>query len=202
MLCYSMQLKDAILKRRSIRRYKEKDVPVSLVGEILELAKHAPSSGNLQNWKFVIVTDLEKREKLAEAALEQYWMLEAPVHIVVCNDFEKVKEHYGKMGRMYSIQNCANIAYAIMLLAAEKGLGSCWIGAFDPDAVQRELDIPEHMDPEIIITLGYANEEKAKARRDDLRFMCYLEKWGNKIKSKSGISELKDKLSSIKKLKK
>ena len=193
-----MQLKDAILKRRSIRRYKEKDVPVSLVGEILDLAKHAPSSGNLQNWKFVIVTDLEKREKLAEASLEQYWMLEAPVHIVICNDYEKVKDHYGKMGRLFSIQNCAAVAQNIMLLAAEKGLGTCWVGAFDPDAVQRELSIPEEMDPEIIITLGYSNEEKHKAVRLDLRYICYLDKWGNKIKSKSGVSELKDKLSSIK----
>ena len=153
-----MQLQDAILKRRSIRRYKEKDVPVSLVGDILDVAKHAPSSGNLQNWKFIIVTDLEKREKLAEASLEQYWMIEAPVHIVICNDYQKVKAHYGKMGRMYSIQNCAAVAYGIMLLAAEKGLGSCWIGAFDPDAVQRELEIPDEMDPEIIITLGYSKK--------------------------------------------
>ena len=98
-----MQLKDSILGRRSIRRYKDREVPLSLVGEIIELAKHAPSSGNLQNWRFVIVTDMKKREKLAEASLEQYWMVEAPIHIVVCNDYEKVKEHYGKMGRMYSI---------------------------------------------------------------------------------------------------
>ncbi len=195
-----MQLKDAILKRRSIRRYKDKDVPVSLVGDILEVAKHAPSSGNLQNWKFVIVTEAEKREKLAEAALEQYWMVEAPIHIVICNDYEKVKDHYGKMGRMYSIQNCATIAQNIMLLAAEKGLGTCWVGAFDPDAVQRELEIPEEMDPEIILTLGYSNEEKAKPIRLDLRYLCFMEKWGNKIKSKTGIPELKKKLSSIKRL--
>ena len=194
-----MQLKDSILGRRSIRRYKDREVPLSLVGEIIELAKHAPSSGNLQNWRFIIVTDMKKREKLAEASLEQYWMVEAPVHIVVCNDYEKVKEHYGKMGRMYSIQNCAAVAYAIMLAAQEKGLGTCWVGAFDPDAVQRELNIPENMDPEIIITLGYSNDKKSPALRETLHYLSYFEEWGTKVKGFSNVDDVKKKLSSIKK---
>tara|TARA_Y100000310_G_scaffold326935_1_gene392554 strand:+ start:1431 stop:2024 length:594 start_codon:yes stop_codon:yes gene_type:complete len=194
-----MQLKDSILGRRSIRRYKDREVPLSLVGEIIELAKHAPSSGNLQNWRFIIVTDMKKREKLAEASLEQYWMVEAPVHIVVCNDYEKVKEHYGKMGRMYSIQNCAAVAYAIMLAAQEKGLGTCWVGAFDPDAVQRELNIPQEMDPEIIITLGYSNDKKMPALRETLHYLSYFEEWGTKVKGFSNVDDVKKKLSSIKK---
>jgi len=196
-----MQLRDAILKRRSIRRYQSKNVPLNMVADLIDSARHAPSSGNLQNWRVIIVTELEKRERLAEASLEQYWMVEAPVHIVICNDYEKVKEHYGKMGRMYSIQNCANIANTIMLLAAEKGLGTCWVGAFDPDAVQKELDIPESMDPEIILTLGYPNEEKLVAKREDLRYLCFLEKWGQKVIFDDEVSELHKKLSSVGKLK-
>jgi len=192
-----MDTKDAILGRRSIRRYSDQEVPLDLVGEILELAKHAPSSGNLQNWKFVIVTKRDVKEKLAEACLEQYWMVEAPIHIVVCNDYDKVKEHYGKMGRMFSIQNCAAVSYAIMLAAHEKGLGSCWVGGFDPDAVQRELGIPDNMDPEIIIPIGYSNDKKADSIREDLHYLTFVDSWGNREKKFEAFKEFKKKLDDI-----
>jgi nitroreductase len=176
-----MQLDRVIIGRRSIRRYKKKEVPISLIGEILDLARFTPSSGNLQNWRFVIVTDIDKRNEISDACLQQDWMSEAPVHIVVCNDYEDVKKHYGKLGKMYSIQNISNISYAISLIAYDKGLGSCWVGAFDNQAIQRILQIPENMDPEVIITLGYTNEIKQPSMRDDLNYMAYFNSWGNSI---------------------
>ncbi|MFH1972265.1 MAG: nitroreductase family protein [archaeon] len=209
-----MHFEDTIRGRRSIRRYKDKKVPLSLVGEILDLAKHAPSSGNLQNWKFVIVTDSEMRQQLAEAALEQYWMVEAPIYIVICNDYKTVKDHYAELGKMYSIQNCANVAYAIQLAAYDLGLGSCWVGAFDNEKVQQLLEIPDDIDPEIIITLGYSQDMKAEQIRDQIKYFCYFDKWGKKVKkfplehekisykAKKEIEEFKKKLSKIKKRKK
>ena len=209
-----MHFDDVIRDRRSIRRYKDKKVPLSLVGQILDLAKHAPSSGNMQNWRFIVVTDSEMRQQIAEASMEQYWMVEAPIHIVICNDYDKVKEHFPANGKMYSIQNCAAAAYAIQLAAQDMGLGTCWIGAFDNEKLQRLLSIPDNIDPEIIITLGYSEDMKAPQIRDEVKYITFQEKWGARFKKfdteeeqvKKIISKeytkLKEKLKPIKKRKK
>ncbi len=193
-----MQFKNVFLGRRSIRRYKSKDLPISLVGDIIDLARYAPSSGNLQNWKVVIVTDQDKRQEIADACLQQDWMVEAPVHLVICNDYNDVKNHYGKLGKMFSIQNCANFAYAITLCATDFGVSSCWIGAFDTEAIHRILDIPDDMDPEIIIPLGYSDETKKPSLREDPNYLVYFNSWGEKFSNfPSHIDRLK--LTNIKK---
>jgi len=198
-----MHFEDTLRGRRSIRRYKDKKVPMSVVGEILDLAKHTPSSGNLQNWRFVVVTDPEKREELAQASLEQYWMVEAPVHIVICNDYNKVKDHYPELGKMFSIQNCAAIAQSIMLAAYDLGLGTCWVGAFDNEKVQRLLSIPDDIDPEIIITLGYSQDMKGVQLREQVKYVTFHEKWGDKFRAAvPELEQLEEKLKGIIKPKK
>lgn len=199
-----MEFKNVYLGRRSIRKYKDKEVPLATIGEIIDLAEFAPSSGNLQNWKCIVVTDSEKRQLIADACVEQNWMLEAPVFLVICNDHNDVKNHYGKLGRMYSIQNCANFAFGIMLIAYNYNLGSCWVGAFDNEAVQRILNIPEDMDPEIIITLGYSDEIKKPSLRENPEYITYFNSWGEKYTSfPSHLQKLKENVKkAIKKIKK
>ena len=187
-----MQFKEVYLSRRSIRRYRDKEVPLETIAEIIDLASYAPSSGNIQNWRLVVVTSTETKHELMESCLNQGWMMEAPVFIVVCNDYEKVKNHYGKLGKLYSIQNCSNIAFGLTLVAKEHGLGSCWVGAFDEEAVRRILKIPDNMDPEIIITLGYAEEIKSPSLRDIPNYITFFNYWGNKtFPFKSHIGRLK-----------
>lgn len=176
-----MDVKDAVLQRRSVRSYKNKDVKLEVLGEILDIARYAASSGNLQNWKFIIVTDDKVKEEIATVCLEQMWMTEAPAYIVICNQFKKVTETFGKLGKMYSIQNCANVATTIMLLAKEYGLDTCWIGGFNNDSIQRILKIPEDVDPEIILTIGYGNDVKvSEPVREELKTLVFFEKWGKK----------------------
>lgn len=195
-----MELRDVVVGRRSIRRYKDKDVPLIIVGEILDIARFAPSSGNVQNWRIVVVTDKDKRQQLADASVDQDWMIEAPVFLVICNQYEPVEKKYGKMGHVYSIQNCAAIATVIALLAKDKGLGTCWVGAFDAEAVQRTLSIPEDVDPEIILTLGYQDEEKFPPLRDDLYVFAYINEWKNRFTNvKSDFEALGERVKNLKK---
>jgi nitroreductase len=186
-----MELKKAILERRSIRKYKDKPVKIEILGEILDVARFSPSSGNLQNWQFIIVTNEKKKKEIASASMNQNWMTEAPAYIVICNQYKKVTQMYGKLGKMYSIQNCSIIANNIMLLAKEKGLDTCWIGAFDNEAVQRILEISDDdADPEIILTIGYSNETKLnESEREEIQSLVYFDKWGKKTTTfaKSGI---------------
>lgn len=177
-----MEIKEAVVSRRSVTKYLSKKVRHETLSEILDYARYAPSSGNLQNWQIIIVEDKEKRKQIANACLKQLWMIDAPVHLVICNKVGDVEKMYGKRGRvLYSIQNCAAIAQTILLLAKGYGLDSCWVGAFDVDQVRALLNIPDDITPEIIITLGYSTE-KPSSDRYDLDKIVYFNEWGNRLK--------------------
>jgi len=178
-----MELFEAINKRRSIRNYSEEPVEWDKVVKILESAIRAPSSGNVQNWRFVIVTDKKLRSKLAEASLQQYWMENAPIHIIVCSDNFEIKKLYGERGeKLYSIQNCAAAIQNMLLTATALGLGSCWVGAFEDEAVARILGISGDVTIQAIITIGYTHEKPMPPMHLTLEDVCYFEKYKNKIK--------------------
>lgn len=174
-----MSIIEIIKNRRSIRKYKKEDIPYEKILGILEAARWAPSSGNLQNWYFIIVKDPEKREKISEIA-DQEFIKNAPVLIVVCSDTESVKYYYGEKGKIYAIQNIAAAIQNILLKAYEDGYGTCWIGSFDEDKIKELLGVPKNIEVHAIITLGIPDESPASNRKP-LAESIFFEKWGNKI---------------------
>jgi nitroreductase len=184
-----MDTLECIRTRRSIRKYLEKPVAWDDVSKILEAGRFAPNAGNLQNWKFVVVLDFEKRRKLAEAALQQYWMETAPVHIVICSEPHKAEKYYGIRGeRLYSIQNCAAAATNMLLAAHAIGLSGCWVGAFDEDMVSRAINLVESEGarPQIILTIGYADEKAATPSRQPVEAIMFFNNWRGRIKDVPG----------------
>ncbi|HDP73883.1 MAG TPA: hypothetical protein ENN46_02925 [Candidatus Woesearchaeota archaeon] len=178
-----MEIENAIGQRVSVRDYLDKPIEREMLGKILESGRLAPSSGNLQPLFFIVVQDKEKREKLAVACLEQYWMAKAPVHIVIVSDTEKCKQYYGIRGeRLYSIQNAAVAAENMLLMATSLGLGSCFVSAFNEDQVSRELAIREEYRPQAIITLGYARTSK-RTEKASLYKLTFLEVFGNRVEN-------------------
>lgn len=180
-----MELFNAIKERRSIRKYLDKNVKLELVAEILEAGGYAPSSGNMQNWRFVVVKDKEKIERITDACLGQTWMNQAPVHIIVCNANSRLIKLYPKKGERYSVQNCAAAIQNILLAATAKGLGSCWVGAFNGDKVRRVANIPDDVPIEGIITLGYAAykpgpRDNKQVRRHKVEYVTFFENYGNR----------------------
>lgn len=174
-----MELAETMLARSSVRKYQDKKVPLEAIGEIMEHARLAPSAGNSQNWRFVIVLNMEKREKISEAAGKP-WMKDAPVHIAVCNYSKKLTSLYAEAGKMFSIQGCAIIASYIQLLAVDKGLSTCWVGAFDDYKVGAIVKCPDDVRVEAIITLGYSAEEEEKKKiRNEFIDLCFFEQTGN-----------------------
>lgn len=174
---------ELIKSRRSITKYLPKPVDWENISLLIDAARHAPSCGNLQNWKFVIVTDPEKRKAIAEAALQQYWMNQAPVHIVVCAEPEKAERYYGTRGaRLYTVQNCAAAVQNILLEAHSLGLGSCWIGAFEEEMVRKTLSIEEFARPQAIVTIGYAAEVPPKPPKYPLNALIFFESWRKVIR--------------------
>jgi nitroreductase len=178
-----MDIDKCLRERRSVRSYLDKNVSAEKINELLEAARYAPSSGNIQNWSFIIIRDKKIKMELAEVALKQYWMVDAPVLIVVCNKVEKIRKFYGIRGElMYSIQNCAAASQNILLKAYSLGLSTCWIGAFDEDAVGRILGLPEDVKAEAMISVGYSDEKEEMPIRNELEDIVYFEKWGKKEK--------------------
>ena len=173
---------DCIFNRRSIRRFKKEPVDDKLIGVMLHAATHAPSAGNTQEWHFIVVKNEEKKKKLAEAALHQSFIAQAPVVIVVCADLEKISMRYGKRGEtLYAAQDTANATMLIMLAAQALGLGSCWVGAFDEEAVGHVLELPEKFRPVAIVPIGYADEKPEKPGRVPFENLTSVDAYGKKF---------------------
>ncbi len=174
---------DIIRKRRSVRSYKDKPVEKDKLLKVLEAARWSPSSGNVQNWRFVIVDNPTIKSQLADACYGQYWLTTTPIIIVIASDESRLRMLFGSKGEsLYSIQNCS-VAMANMMLEAESiGLNTCWVGAFDEEAVLRTLRIE---DPDIrirgIIALGYGKEIPPPPIRLDLDHLTFFNQWGNRM---------------------
>ncbi|MBS3157619.1 nitroreductase family protein [Candidatus Woesearchaeota archaeon] len=187
-----MEVLKAIKERRSIKKYLNKDVPLKTVLELIDAAHQAPSSGNLQNWRFIIVKNQKIKQEIAEACLDQTWMSEAPVLIVICSDREHLRTYYEKYTNTYSIQNCALAAQNLMLRAHSLKLGTCFVSGFSKMALKRALKITEGIEPESVIAIGFPTENPV-SKRTSLEMITFFESYGNRRTDKS-IYPLGDKL--------
>jgi len=170
----TMELWDAIRQRRSIRRYKDQPVEDEKLNRILEAGRLAPSAGNRQEWKYVVVRDKASRQKLIEAANGQEFVGSAAAVIACC---AVGVDHVMSCG-----QPCYPIDVAISmdhmtLAAVEEGLGTCWIGAFKEPAVKEVLGIPEEVRVVELLTLGYPDVEPKPRQRKPLEDMVCYDRW-------------------------
>jgi nitroreductase len=148
---------EVLERRRSVRDFdKERDVSTETVTRLLEAAIRAPSAGNCQPWYLFVVRNQETKRELAQAALGQWFLSEAPVVVVVCAEPERSALRYGDRGRhLYSLQDTAAATENLLLAVVASGLGACWVGAFDEDEASRVLSLPSHLRPVAIVPIGY-----------------------------------------------
>lgn len=165
-----MNVMEAIKERRSVRSYLPDEIHDNILLKIIEAARLAPSAKNLQAWKFIVVKDAEIKQKLALAA-NQMFLAEAPVIIAaIATDCEH-------------LMRCGVPAYAVdlgiavehmALAAAEEGLGSCWIGAFDQHKAKEILHVPDNYTVVTIMPFGKPNEAaRKKSRKDVKEILCF-----------------------------
>ena len=172
-----MDLKEVIRNRYSVRNFSDKMFPKKIIDEIIEYANLAPSAGNLQARDFVIINDNNIKEKLSIAALNQKFIVEAPINIVVCANLKRISS-YGNRGReLYCIQDASAAVEHILLLAVDNGLDACWVGAFDENKVSKILNLPSYVKPIAIIPIGYANEQKNSTQRIETNELIHFNQW-------------------------
>jgi nitroreductase len=164
-----MEFSEVIARRRSVRHFNGKlAVSDEDVRALLDAAVTAPTAGNIQPWRFVVVRSLDARERLA-AAMHQRWATAAPVIIVVCVDPRPCAARYGVRGeQLYSIQDTAAAVENILLAAVDRGLASCWIGAFDDAAVRDAIGVPHPVTPVAVLPIGHSAEAAGKPARRPL----------------------------------
>ena len=184
-----MEVFDCIRTRRSIRKYKDQPVPWDNIIEILQAGKYAPFAGNILNCKFIVVKNESKRRAIAEACSQQYWMQDAPIHIVVVGEPEKLERYYGTRGvRLYTIQAAGAAIQNMILTAHALGLGACWVGAFDEGEIRALCNMPEHLNIQGVITVGYADETPTPPPKYRIEHIMFFERWWGRIEGpKTGI---------------
>ncbi len=177
-----MNLDELIKKRASVRKYLEKPVTLDKIALLLEAARTAPNSGNLQDFRFVVINDKNIKNQIAEASLRQFWMNSAPVFIVICSDLSRLETYYKERAKEYSLQNSAAAAMLMSLKAVDLGLGTCWVNVFDKNATSRILRLKEGIIPHVILTLGYEEDkQKKKLSKIPLSKVTFFNKYGKNI---------------------
>jgi nitroreductase len=160
---------EMVRRRRTIRSYESRPIEKEKLQAILECACAAPSAGNLQAYEIVVIEDEARKRALAQAALEQQQIVQAPVVLAFFQNTSRSSNKYGRRGEgLYSIQD-ATIACTYAQLAAQAlGLGSCWIGAFSTGAVGELLKAPPGLTPVALLPIGYSAETPPAAERRSL----------------------------------
>jgi nitroreductase len=170
-----------VKRRRMCREFMERDVPQEKIERILELASRYPSAGHTEPQEFIVVHDRRMKEDLAHAALDQTFVAQAPVVIVVVSDVRRSARRYGERGvRFFSIIDGAFVAMLILLAVVEEGLGACFVGSFYDEQVQEVLSLPQEVRPIGIIPIGYCAEGPRKFRRRSREQIVHRDRYGRR----------------------
>ncbi len=163
-----MNLYDLMMKRRSVRIFKDRKIPESVIEQLLDVANQAPSGGNIQPLSIILVRSHEGRKKLAELSGGQPWVATAPLTMIFCLDFYRIKKWAELCQTDFRGEGALNhflIAYADLMVAAQNvvilaeslGLGSVYIGSIqhEIDETRAFFEIPEYVLPMMLLCIGY-----------------------------------------------
>jgi len=177
-VCHIETLK-AISTRTSIRRFLNKEIPMEIIKNIVEAGTLAPSGGNRQPWRFIVVTDKQKIKKF-DPYYSQKCVKDAPAIIVACVNPHDTWEKYDEDDNCYILDTAAAIQNMLLSIHAQ-GLGGVWVVSFSKQAVRKELDIPLHWDIVSIVPFGYYDGINNKTPRKDISEVAFLNNLKNPI---------------------
>jgi nitroreductase len=169
-----MQFSELIKTRYSVREYKSDQVEEEKLQKILEAANLAPTAANRQPFQ-IIVIHTTGRETELQTIYHRDWFTQAPLVVCVC---ALPNQSWSRRDSKNYCDVDATIAMDhLILAAADLGLGTCWIAAFDPQAAREILDLPDEVEPIAFTPLGYPADELKMKKRKDLSELVRYEKW-------------------------
>jgi nitroreductase len=154
---------EAILSRRSIRKYTNEPVPNEIIKELLKAAMSAPSAVNEQPWHFIVIKDRKLLDEIPKIHPYSQMLRGASVAILVCGDLQLEK------AKGFWHIDCSAATQNLLIAVQAKGLGAVWVGCYPREErikpLQKLLGIPDHVIPFSLIPIGYPAEQKTPANR-------------------------------------
>ena len=154
-----MELKDVLLKRRSIRKFMDQKVSDELINELLHAGMSGPSACNRQPWEFYVIKNEEMLVKIRRTS--RFTNMEAPLAIIICGNLDKALPDSMKE---YWIHDCSAATENILLRATDLGLGAVWCGIYPQeraaDRVKEFLNLGDNLVPLSQIWIGYPDEQR------------------------------------------
>jgi len=145
--------------------------------EAIDAASKIPLAGNLPCLKYILVSDKKLINELAEAC-QQDFISKVSYIVVVCTDRKFLEKSYYERADMYSRQQSGAAIENFLLKITDLELASCWIGAFSDETVRRVLKIPDNIQVEALLPVGYEVEKTEKKSRPTLESTMYYDGWG------------------------
>ena len=167
-----MELSKVMQKRYSVRGYKPDPVEEEKLVAVLEAARQVPTAGNRQRFQLVVIHTKGREEELGRIYGAE-WFVQAPIVICACRypmDPERKRKDYTDV-------DIGIVVDHLILKAAELGLGTCWIGAFDPTVTRQVLGLPDEVEPVIFTPLGYPDAPPRGTDRKSLSELVRYEHW-------------------------
>jgi nitroreductase len=171
-----MEYFDVISERYSVRAYKKDLIEDEKLQKVLKAARLAPTAANRQPFRIIVISTKGKEEELRRI-YHREWFVQAPLVIGIVALPEKA---WSRMdGKNYAEVDATIAMDHLILAAANEGLGTCWIAAFDPKAAREILNLPDDAEPIAFTPLGYPADKPKEKRRLDVSELVFYEKWGS-----------------------
>lgn len=169
-----MEFHELVNARYSVRAYKPDAVEESKLQQVLEAARLAPTAANRQPFQIIVIRAAGREEEL-ERVYPRDWFVQAPLVICACG--LPAQSWVRQDGKNYNDVDVAIVMDHLILAAADLGLGTCWIGAFDPDAAREVLGLPDGVEPIAFTPLGYPADTARPKKRKPLDELVRYERW-------------------------
>lgn len=183
-----MDLKKAIRARKSVRHFAKKKPDWRTIIECIDATRHAPMAGNLFPIRFIVVDDSKVIEKLAEAA-QQPFVAEAQYVVVMTTDSKMVLNAYEERAEKFCRQQAGAAIQNFLLSIEDAGLKTCWVGYFVDYLVKEALGIPDSVNIEAMLPVGYESKvpgsSRALKKKIDLQQILYFNKYKNRRMKKT-----------------
>jgi len=166
---------EVIRNRRSVRSYTKKDIAQDILVKLVDAARWAPTPSNVQSWRFIVVRADENLRHLKNVS--PGFPPEARASIVVCSNLEEVKKFGESKIPILVAEEAAAAVQNILLAAHSLGLGSCPVASFSKVGVQEVLDLPDYMQPILLVALGYPGRYPETPERKELSNIIFWEKY-------------------------
>lgn len=171
-----MDFSDLIRHRYSARSYHPREVETEKLDQILEAARLAPTAANRQPFQLIVIRTQGRQEELLRI-YDRDWFVQPPYVICACGLPEQgwTRDKYDD--KNYTDVDVAIVVDHLTLQAAELGLGTCWVAAFDPQAAKEVLDLPDDVEPLAFTPLGYAKDTRTGKQRKSLSELVRYDHW-------------------------